>query len=99
MKEVSHRKVLSTLAASGAGAAITSFGCDVVKAWTIHEEAAVVVSLRLASSGQHSPEPLPFDPTSRSGSLDNLIKSHWENNTAGAVKALYVVEHRLGSMS
>ena len=64
MKEVSRRKVLSTLAASGAGAAITSFtGCDVVKALTIKEPAATVVAPERAFSGQHSPKPLPFDPT------------------------------------
>ena len=64
MKEVSRRKVLSTLAASGAGAAITSFtGCDVVKALTIKEQAATVVAPARAFSGQHSPKPLPFDPT------------------------------------
>ena len=54
MKAVSRRKVLSTLAASGAGAAITSFpGGERVKALTTEEQAATVVSPARAFSGQH----------------------------------------------
>ena len=51
-----------------------------------------------AFRGQHQPRPLPFDPTKLPGLSEKLLRSHWENNYGGAVKALNVVEQRLGAM-
>jgi Fe-Mn family superoxide dismutase len=51
-----------------------------------------------AFRGQHQPKPLPFDATRLNGISEKLIKSHWENNYGGAVKALNAVEQRLGAM-
>ncbi len=48
--------------------------------------------------GQHQPLPLPFDPAKLRGISEKLIRSHWENNYGGAVKALNAVEQRLGAM-
>lgn len=48
--------------------------------------------------GQHQPKPLPFDPTKLKGISEKLIKSHWENNYIGSVKALNTVEQRLSAM-
>src|SRR5262249_26701611 len=48
--------------------------------------------------GQHQPKPLPFDAAKLKGISEKLIKSHWENNYGGAVKALNVVEQRLAAM-
>lgn len=39
--------------------------------------------------------PLPFDPAKLSGLSERLLKSHWENNYAGAVRALNNVRDRL----
>jgi Fe-Mn family superoxide dismutase len=51
-----------------------------------------------AFRGQHRPQPLLFDPAKLRGLSEKLIKSHWENNYGGAVKALNVVEQRLASI-
>jgi Fe-Mn family superoxide dismutase len=51
-----------------------------------------------AFRGKHQPKPLPFDATKLKGISEKLIKSHWENNYSGAVKALNVVELRLSAM-
>ena len=51
-----------------------------------------------AFAGQHQPKPLPFDPTKLKGISEKLIRSHWENNYGGAVRALNTVEQRLAAM-
>jgi len=51
-----------------------------------------------ASRGQHQPRPLAFDPTKLKGLSEKLIRSHWENNYGGAVKALNAVEQRLATI-
>ena len=40
-------------------------------------------------------KPLAFDPAKLNGLSERLIKSHWENNYGGSVKALAVVKKRL----
>jgi len=39
--------------------------------------------------------PLPFDPAKLTGLSERLIRSHWENNYGGSVKALVTVKRRL----
>ncbi|SDZ96591.1 superoxide dismutase, Fe-Mn family [Variovorax sp. YR216] len=39
--------------------------------------------------------PLPFDPSKLNGLSERLVRSHWENNYGGSVKALVVVKKRL----
>lgn len=51
-----------------------------------------------AFSGRHVPRPLRFDPARLTGLSERLLRSHWENNYCGAVKALNAVELRLGAM-
>lgn len=51
-----------------------------------------------AFRGQHQPKPLPFDAAKLKGLSEKLIRSHWENNYGGSVKALNVVEQRLSAM-
>ena len=51
-----------------------------------------------AFRGQHQPKPLTFDPTKLKGLSERLLRSHWENNYGGAVRALNAVEQRLDSM-
>ncbi len=41
-------------------------------------------------------KPLPFDPAKLSNLSERLIRSHWENNYGGSVKALAAVKKRLG---
>jgi hypothetical protein len=48
-----------------------------------------------AFAGRHEPQPLPFDPAKLQELSERLIRSHWENNDGGVVKALNVIERRL----
>jgi len=48
-----------------------------------------------AFQSQGSLRPLPFDPSKLKGLSERLIRSHWENNYGGSVKALANVKTRL----
>ena len=103
MQRVSRRKLMNMMAVGGAGAALTTMvRGDELKAGSVGMTAAEQVATSTpparAFSGQHSPKPLPFDPAKLKGISEKLIKSHWENNYSGAVKALNAVEQRLASM-
>ncbi|MBA4163649.1 MAG: superoxide dismutase [Erythrobacter sp.] len=50
-----------------------------------------------AFSGAHQPKPLTFDPARLDGLSEHLIRSHWENNYLGSVKALNMIEARLAA--
>jgi len=50
----------------------------------------------LAYRGAHSIKPLPFDPKRLTGLSEKLITSHHQNNYAGAVKRLNLIEQQLG---
>jgi Fe-Mn family superoxide dismutase len=100
MKTVSRRKVISTLATGGASLAVAEvLGTRGINADQANQaQTAVSISVAKAFSGQHTPKPLPFDPAKLKGLSERLIKSHWENNYGGAVKALNIVEQKLASM-
>jgi len=51
-----------------------------------------------AFRGEHQAKPLKFDPAKLQGFSERLIRSHWENNYGGAVKALNAIERRLAAM-
>ena len=89
---------MKIVAAGGAGAALSRLiGADEAKA-TTEEQAASAIPIAPAFGGKHQPKPLPFDAAKLKGISEKLIKSHWENNYGGAVKALNAVEQRLGAM-
>jgi Fe-Mn family superoxide dismutase len=48
-----------------------------------------------AFQSQDTLKPLPFDPSRLAGLSERLIRSHWENNYGGSVKALAAVKARL----
>lgn len=48
--------------------------------------------------GEHQPKPLPFNAAKLNGISEKVVKSHWENNYVGSVKALNAVEQRLAAM-
>jgi Fe-Mn family superoxide dismutase len=50
-----------------------------------------------AFAGNHQPKPLRFDPARLTGLSERLIRSHWENNYQGSVRALNTVEQRLAA--
>jgi Fe-Mn family superoxide dismutase len=50
-----------------------------------------------AFRGGYLQRPLPFDPSKLNGLSERLVRSHWENNYGGAVRALNAVEQRLAA--
>jgi Fe-Mn family superoxide dismutase len=48
-----------------------------------------------AFSSQTELKPLGFDPARLNGLSERMVRSHWENNYGGAVKALTVVKKQL----
>jgi len=96
MHKVSRRKALGALITGGAGLALASLpnvGQAVAGA-----QGVGVAQAGKAFRGQHQPKPLPFDPAKLRGLSEKLIRSHWENNYGGSVKALNAVEQRLDGM-
>jgi Fe-Mn family superoxide dismutase len=91
MEPVSSRRAV--LAALGAGSAALAAGRE-----AFAEVPAAPASRPPAFRGEHAPRPLPFDPAKLNGLSEKLVRSHWENNYGGAVKALNAVEQRLGVM-
>ena len=87
MNKISRREAITGILATSAAVL------------TISESASAQTESPLrVFQGQHQPKPLPFDPAKLNGISEKLIKSHWENNYSGAVKALNVVEQRLAGM-
>ena len=99
MKSLSRRKALNTLLTAGAGVTLAS---NILESATANDSQqttpATTMQLPMAFRGQHQPKPLPFDPAKLKGLSEKLIRSHWENNYGGAVKALNAVEQRLDMM-
>ena len=91
MEDITRRDALTKLA--GGAALALALGSDTFASG----ENLQAVTMR-AFSGQHTPKPLPFDPAKLKGLSEKLIRSHWENNYGGAVKALNTVEQRLAAM-
>lgn len=86
MSKITRRTAIESMLAGSAGAALTG----------IHIEAQTTATS--AFRGQHQIKPLPFDATKLKGLSEKLIRSHWENNYSGAVKALNAVEQRLSAL-
>ncbi len=104
MKRVSRREALGTMITGGAGLTLVSLaGFETVLAnegrgMMTREGQFTDSTPARAFRGQHQPKPLPFDPAKLKGLSEKLIKSHWENNYGGAVKALNAVEQRLSGL-
>jgi superoxide dismutase, Fe-Mn family len=86
MTNASRRNVLKTLAAGTVGAALF----QPAPGLTVPDESVF--------RGLHETKPLAFNPAKLNGLSEKLIRSHWENNYTGAVKALNAVEQRLGAL-
>ena len=84
------------LGALGAGGAALALGGQAV---AHPSDTQATPALRPpAFRGQHQPRPLPFDPAKLEGLSEKLVRSHWENNYGGSVRALNAVEQRLDAM-
>jgi superoxide dismutase, Fe-Mn family len=90
MKEQSRRRAVKTMLTGGAGLVLSGQVAGAAQ----NTPAATAPAFR----GQHQPKPLPFDPAKLRGLSEKLIRSHHENNYAGAVRALNAVEQRLAAM-
>ncbi|MCA1602758.1 MAG: Fe-Mn family superoxide dismutase [Acidobacteria bacterium] len=99
MKNISRRGALGKMMAGGAGLALTNFP-DLVAAnpdanergdeiMTTEGQTPGAAPTARAFGGQHQPKSLPFNPAKLNGFSEKLIRSHWENNYGGAVKALH----------
>jgi superoxide dismutase, Fe-Mn family len=89
MNKITRREAIESIIVTGTGLALAGPEADAQTA---------APQTPAAFRGQHQPKPLPFDPAKLRGLSEKLIRSHHENNYAGAVKALNVVEQRLATM-
>ncbi|MDD2724376.1 MAG: Fe-Mn family superoxide dismutase [Methylovulum sp.] len=80
--------------ANASGAALVALASDSLAAEATPETPATT-ALASAFTTAHEPKPLPFNPAKLDGISEKLIRSHWENNYSGAVKALNTVKKRL----
>ena len=83
-----RRTLIQTAAAATALAVIGS-----EKAQAAQEK--MLIAPIAAFESQDTLKPLPFAPAKLSGLSERLIRSHWENNYGGSVKALTVTKKRL----
>jgi Fe-Mn family superoxide dismutase len=90
---VTRRETLVAAARIGAGAALaTGLGGSTAMA----EQAPSPKPP--AYRGEHAIKPLPFDATKLKGLSEKLLVSHHQNNYAGAVKRLNLIQQQLGSI-
>ncbi len=90
MEDISRRNAITMMAGAGLGLGLG----DKALAQNDRAEALTV----RAFAGQHQAQPLRFDPSKLKGLSERLIRSHWDNNYGGAVRALNAIELRLTSM-
>jgi len=82
------------LVSASAGVALATLSSDIFSA-TAAPELSMTQPVPSAFSANHEAKPLPFDPTKLDGFSEKLIRSHWENNYGGSVKALNTIKQRL----
>lgn len=84
--ELNRRELLGVAALSAAALTLSSTAAA--------QEAAVAAPAFVAGTGL---KPLAFDPARLNGLSERLIRSHWENNYGGSVRALAAVKQRLAA--
>jgi len=80
-------------AAAGASTLALLNGSSALAADATKERSSVAAAP--AFQPRDVPKPLSFDPAKLAGLSERLMRSHWENNYGGSVKALSVVKKRL----
>lgn len=95
MKDISRREAISTIVTGTASLGLLTTSGELV---TANQNPTAEAAAARAFRGVHQPRPLPFDPAKLKGLSEKLIRSHWDNNYGGAVKALNAVEQRLATM-
>ena len=89
----SRRDFMAT-AVVGAGSLALSAAASAATPTDASKETAMSTAPAFQTSDKL--KPLAFDPAKLTGLSERLIRSHWENNYGGSVKALAVVKKRLG---
>ena len=92
MRDISRRTALGAMVTSGVGLTLGTLSEAKL------ENPQLQSTVARAFRGEHQPQPLPFNPAKLKGLSEKLIRSHWENNYGGSVKALNAVELRLDAM-
>ncbi len=92
MNTAINRRDFLTAVTTGIALAALS---DTTNAAEFLEDDKPPVTLISAFAANLELKPLPFDPAKLNGLSEKLIKSHWENNYGGSVKALNTVKQRL----
>lgn len=87
MNKLSRREAIGGILAAGAS----------VLAFSENGSGQTTGSSAIAFAGRHQPRALPFDAAKLKGISEKVIRSHWENNYTGSVKALNAVEQRLAA--
>ncbi len=77
--------------------ALNTLGAGTIAALVGSTSEAKAADSAPAFAGQHTPEPLPFDPAKLEGISEKVIQSHWQNNYIGSVNALNMIEGRLAA--
>ena len=90
MDELSRRDSLKLMTAGVATLTLAAVGAGEAQA----QQPAAPPAFR----GQRQPRPLSFDPAKLKGLSEKLVRSHWENNYGGSVRALNTLETRLDAM-
>ncbi|MEA2047077.1 MAG: Fe-Mn family superoxide dismutase [Campylobacterota bacterium] len=61
----------------------------------LHAEVKQTIKVNMAYGANHEIKPLPFDPKSLQGISEKVIVSHHDNNYAGAVKKLRLIQKQI----
>jgi Fe-Mn family superoxide dismutase len=93
MSDLTRREFL---AAATAGATLTALSSEALSA-TPKQESPTMSPIPSAFAASHEAKPLSFDPAKLDGLSEKLIRSHWENNYGGSVKALNAVKQKLAA--
>lgn len=80
---------------AAAGAALAAFAPDSRAAPAATADSPTTLTLSSSFAASHEPKPLPFNPAKLDGISEKLIRSHWENNYSGSVKALNTVKQHI----
>jgi superoxide dismutase, Fe-Mn family len=92
MNNMSRREAIETMTLGGVGLSLS----NLVTAEAQQTDAPA--NAVKAFAGQHQPKPLTFDPAKLKGLSEKLIRSHYENNYGGTIKALNAVELKLAAL-
>ena len=90
MENPTRRDALALFGATAAAATIPQYaGAQTMKTPS--------TEVRASLTGGREPRPLPFDPAKLTGLSEKLMRSHWENNYIGSVRALNMIAERLAA--